>query len=108
MKLAYEKSEKNPKILAILGHIYGSSGNIKEANRILDELHRRSKNEFVSASNFTLLYLGLNLKDQALIWLEKTFKEKAPFMCYLKVDPRFDKIRGDERFANLMKRVRLD
>ena len=108
MKLAYAKSEMNAKILAILGHIYGTAGNTKEANKILDELEKRSRNEFVSASNFTLLYLGMNQKDQVFEWLEKAYEEKAPFVCYLKVDPRFDKIRDDERFTDLKKRVGLD
>ena len=71
------------------------------------KLKKRSKTEYVSTSNFALLYLGLNQKDQAFEWLEKVYEERAPFICYLKVDPRFDRIRDDERFTSLLQRVRL-
>jgi tetratricopeptide (TPR) repeat protein len=107
MQLAYNKSEMNPKLLAELGHIYALSGNKMEALTILDQLKEKSKSEFISASHFAMVYLGLNDKEQIFQWLKKSYEEKAPFMCYLKVDPRFDKIRSDERFLELMKNVGL-
>ena len=104
-KTAYVKSEMNPVALAGLGHTYALSGNKKEALEILDQLREKSKTEFVSASDFAIVYLGLNDTERIFHWLEKSFEEKAPFMCYLKVDPRFNKIRSDKKFNEMLKKV---
>jgi tetratricopeptide (TPR) repeat protein len=108
MKVAYEKSEMRPNLLAELGHNYALSGDKQEALKILEELKLRSANEFISASNYVIVFLGLNDSEKIFHWLEKSLEEKAPFMCYLKVDPRFDKIRTDERFLKLIKKVGLN
>jgi tetratricopeptide (TPR) repeat protein len=108
MNMAYEKSKMNPNFLAQLGHTYALSGDNQEVSKILEELKLRSANEFISASNFAIVFLGLNDTEKIFYWLEKSLEEKAPFMCYLKIDPRFDKIRTDERFLKLIKKVGLN
>jgi tetratricopeptide (TPR) repeat protein len=108
MKQAYNKSEMNLNFLSQLGHTYALSGNKKEALKILEQLKVRSEREFVSASNFAIIFLGLNEVDETIHWLEKSYEEKAPFISYLKVDPRLDKVRTDQRFIDLIKKVGLN
>jgi hypothetical protein len=72
---------------------------------ILDQLKDKSKTEFISASNFAIVHLGLNETENIFHWLENSFEEKAPIMCNIKVDPRFDEIRSDKRFNKMLKRV---
>ena len=49
----------------------------------------------------------LGEKDLAFEWLEKAFEERIGFLVYIKVEPVFDSLRADARFANLLSRVGL-
>jgi hypothetical protein len=42
-----------------------------------------------------------------LTWLERAQAEPSVMTGYLKVDPRLDPVRGDARFARLLKRAGL-
>ncbi|MGH9370214.1 MAG: TPR end-of-group domain-containing protein [Vicinamibacterales bacterium] len=64
---------------------------------------RRRKSAFF----FALLHAGLDEKPQALSWLEKAYKERSGSIRYLKVEPRLDRLRGEPRFQELMRRVGL-
>jgi DNA-binding winged helix-turn-helix (wHTH) protein/TolB-like protein/Tfp pilus assembly protein PilF len=56
---------------------------------------------------FTLVYALLGEKSKALNYLEKMYQERSGFLIYLKVDPRYDNLRGDPRFDDLLRRVGL-
>jgi Flp pilus assembly protein TadD len=65
----YQKAQAlndDPSILALLGHAYASSRNKTEALKILDQLKELSKQRYVSAYNFAIVYLGLGDKEEAL------------------------------------------
>jgi TolB-like protein/tetratricopeptide (TPR) repeat protein len=96
----------NPLMLGLLAHAYGSSGNKAEAMKILDQLAALSKQRYVSAYTFALVYLGLGDKEQALRWLAKSYQERAgDALRYIRVDPLLDPLRGDPRFEELVVRV---
>jgi hypothetical protein len=44
-------------------------------------------------------------KDQAFASLEKAYNQRSSWMTWLKVEPKFDPLRSDERFEVLMRRV---
>jgi eukaryotic-like serine/threonine-protein kinase len=90
-----------------LGHVYAVSGRKREAQAVLDELKQLSRHEFVPADDIALIYAGLGEKDQAFLWLEKAYEERAFRLSWLKVEPRWDSLRPDPRFADLMRRVGL-
>ena len=54
-----------------------------------------------------IVYSGLKDKDQAFRWLEKAYEEREGNLVYLNVEPRFDAIRSDPRFHELVRRVGL-
>jgi eukaryotic-like serine/threonine-protein kinase len=90
-----------------LGHVYGLSGKKAEARAVLDELQRTLRQQYVPADSIALVYAGLGEKDQAFTWLEKAYQEHAFKMAWLKVDPQWDSLRSDPRFADLLRRVGL-
>jgi hypothetical protein len=49
----------------------------------------------------------LDEREQALTWLEKAYRQHSSMMTWLKTDQRFDSIRGEPRFQELMRRVGL-
>jgi serine/threonine protein kinase/TolB-like protein/Flp pilus assembly protein TadD len=87
-----------------VGYAYAVSGQRKKALAMLDDLRKESKGRPVSAYYLAVLYTGLGQKDEAFKWLEQALRERAYRMVYLKIDPVFDSLRPDPRFAELLER----
>jgi hypothetical protein len=69
-----------------------------------------SKQKYVPASDMARIYMGLGEKDKAFEWLEKGYEERVVFgdaTNDIKVDPIFDPLRSDPRFADLLRRMNL-
>ena len=106
----YQQARKlndDPFVLALLGNLYAVSGRKDEALKILDQLKQLSKQRFVYAYGIALVYVGLDDKDQAFQWLEKSFQDHEARISRLKVDPLFDSVRSDARYADLIHRIGL-
>jgi len=86
----------------------GQMGKRAEAQKMLDELTLRSKQEFMSPYLFALCYLTLGEIDQGFRYLDKAYMERDAWMEFLKIDPRLDSIRTDPRFLTLLKKVGLE
>ncbi len=96
----------DPGVLAELGHAYASSGKKTEALKILDQLKELSKQRYVSAYSFALVYLGLGDKEEALRWLEKSYQDReGSDIALIKINLFFDALRGDPRFEALVAKV---
>jgi eukaryotic-like serine/threonine-protein kinase len=100
-------SDGNTVIIALLGQAHAVVGNADEAMSKLEELKERAQREYVPAFNFALIHIGLGKRDQAFEWLEKAYEERSSWLVSLKVEPLFDSIRSDPRFADLVRRVGL-
>ena len=53
------------------------------------------------------MYAELGEKDKALEALNRMYEERRAGLLGIKVDPRFDKLRSDPRFQDLLRRVGL-
>ena len=104
---ALAASQGNPFALGALGHAYAVSGNREKARQVLSDVLELSKHRYVPPFSTAVIYTGLGDKERALEWLEKAFDDRSLEMIFLKVDPRFDRLRADPRFANLLRRMGL-
>jgi len=98
-------SHRSSAVLGVLVHAYAHAGRRREALRVLDELHRRRKAAYVPAAAFLNAYLGLGDKEKAFAWLERSVEERSKIIQFLKVQPFFDPLRGDPRFAAFLRRA---
>jgi len=89
----------------MLGDAYGKSGKIREAREVLNFLLERRKNKYVWPTIIAVVYGGMGDKDHAFEWLETAYKEHEYWLPKLRVDPMFDPLRSDLRFAELVKRM---
>jgi TolB-like protein/Tfp pilus assembly protein PilF len=90
----------------LVAYTYARLGERAQAVRILEELKARSKQQSVSPFGFAIIYLGLGKKDQAFEWLEKSYQERELiFLSTLKLDPMWDPLRSDPRFADILRRI---
>jgi TolB-like protein/DNA-binding winged helix-turn-helix (wHTH) protein/lipoprotein NlpI len=93
--------------MAGLGHVYAVTGQKSEARTMLDELKQASEQEYVTANSIALIYAGLGDKDQAFVWLDRAYEERAFQMQWIKIEPRWDNLRADPRFQDLLRRIGL-
>jgi len=100
-------SERRTLSLGTLGHVYTAAGKLEEANSVLDELKELSKQKYVSAYDVALVCAGLGDADQSFEYLEKAYDEHNGWLNFLNVEPRFDNLRSDPRFAALLKKMGL-
>jgi hypothetical protein len=70
-------------------------------------LQARYQQEEVGAYEVGFLYAALEKKDEAFKWLEAAYQKRDPGLTFLKIDPNFDALWSDSRFADLERRVGL-
>jgi len=90
-----------------LGHVYAVTGRKSDARAVLGELKQTSGKEYLPATSIALIYAGLGEKDQAFAWLDKGYEERAFQLQWIKIDPRWDSLRSDPRFEDLLHRIGL-
>ena len=79
-----------------------------EAETMLRELQRGSKDGHASPYLIATIYAGLGNKDTALEFLEKARQERSWDISWqIKADLRLDNLRSDPRFQALLRRVGL-
>jgi tetratricopeptide (TPR) repeat protein len=104
---AIDLSENDSETMAALAHTYAVSGLRAEAERILRELVAMSGRIYVSPYSIARIHTGLDNKKEALDWLEEAFEQRHGILSYLKVEPVFDSLRGEDRFVRLLSRMGL-
>jgi eukaryotic-like serine/threonine-protein kinase len=107
LRQALSASAGSPRVEAALGHAYAVSGQRRMAEESLVRLKEQSKQRYVAAYDIAVVYIGLEEKDQALKYLEMAYAEHSCWIMWLRVDPRFDGIRGDSRYQDLLRRMHL-
>jgi len=107
LEKAVALSEGAPVYLAALGHTYALAGKRGEALKILDQLRNPSGPMPPSPFHIALVQIGLGNDDSAFQWLEKALDERALQLIYLKAGPKFDRLRSDPRFDDLLRRLNL-
>lgn len=90
-----------------LGRVNAALGKRDVAEKVIAQLKELSKQRYVSGYFPALIYARLGEKDRAFEWLEEAFQAQDLWMKWIKVDPAFDGIRSDPRFADLLRRVGL-
>jgi TolB-like protein/DNA-binding winged helix-turn-helix (wHTH) protein/Flp pilus assembly protein TadD len=88
-------------------YLYARMGRRTEARAALAKALELSKGKQVSSGAVALTYAALDDKDESFRWLEKAYTQRSSFMTSLKYWPVFDQLRGDPRFADLLRRVGL-
>ena len=105
---AVELSNGSPVEEAELGNAYGSAGETTKAKTILLQLQQAGGDTHVSPADLALVYVGLKDNERAIELLTQAYAERSMRMVQIKVDPRYDPLRGDPRFQALVDRLILN
>lgn len=105
LERAQELNRLDPWVLAVRGYCHAISGKRAAAEEVLKELEAIDASGYVTPMAFALIDVGLGNHERAFDWLERAHDARALRMLPLNVDQRFDPIREDARFVDLLQRV---
>ncbi len=92
-----------------LGYFLGRLGQKEEARTQLEKLDElASKGRYISPVARSLVYVGIDDKEQALALLEEAYETRDGWMSDVNVEPAFDPLRDDPRFQDLLLRMNLE
>jgi tetratricopeptide (TPR) repeat protein len=99
-------SPQNEVLRGALGHVYGVTGQSGKANEILDaitrpEMHARTHEPYAIA----LVLIGLNRNQEAVKWLEQSYREGSRWSLGFPFDPILASLRIDPLYGQLMSKV---
>ncbi|MGH9967013.1 MAG: tetratricopeptide repeat protein [Pyrinomonadaceae bacterium] len=97
----------DPWVKALLARSLAKSGQRGEAGKMLVELESESARRYVPSAGLAVVFAALGEKDKAFVWLEKDVTERTPRPPLFSVNPVFDDLRDDPRFADLVRRIAL-
>jgi hypothetical protein len=100
-------SGEHPVTIASLAHAYGALGMRDLAVRTVNELHEILQRRYVPPYCMSIAYAGLDDIETAFTWLDKAVEERDVWLLWLKQDPRFDPLRGTNRFSRLIRNLGL-
>jgi TolB-like protein/class 3 adenylate cyclase len=95
------------KTTVALAQIYAVCGRKEEAKKIVESL---SEQEIAAGNDYralALVYAALNENDRVFNFLEKSYEAREYSLCCTKIDPKWDGIRDDPRFIELVGRMKF-
>ena len=97
----------NGKPLGLMGlsYTYALAGRRQEAEKTLNELLELSKVQYIAPGQIAIIYIALGEKDKAFERLEEANRVYDLNIMRLKVERRFDPLRSDPRFDDLVRRI---
>jgi adenylate cyclase len=107
LQMAVSLSGESTVALAMLGHALASAGKRAEADGVMEKLVERSKTMYVPSYWIAVIYNGFRDKQNVLAWLERAYDERSSWLAWVKVEPRFDWLRGDPGFDSIVRRLGL-
>ena len=103
-----EFTKGDPFFVSFLVWAYDKAGRRTEAVRLLEDAKTRSHGQPVRAESMGMLYAAVGDKDHAFEWLQQAVEARdLTFLLNGRCDPRLESLRGDPRFAELVRRIGL-
>ena len=75
---------------------------------MLEELSKLSTGRYVLPYHIALIYNGLGETEETLAWLERGFEQRDAKMVFLKVEPKWNNLRSELRFVDLMRGMNFE
>ena len=100
-------SPQTPRMHGALGRTFALSGRRKMALDVLRKLESYASERYVSPLEFAWIHFALGDVDLGFRWLTKACEDRSFDLISLKVDPRYDPLRDDERFAPILRQLGL-
>ncbi len=90
--------------LPSLGYAYARNGQKAEAQRVLEQMRQ---NPLTNSFDVAIVSAGLGRTAEALDRLEQAYRERTPWLMFIRVDLRLASLRGNPRFESVVKAMRI-
>jgi serine/threonine-protein kinase len=105
LRAAMRTSKGHAMTMGALGRVLALAGKEEEARGMLEALEASSARKFVPAYEKAQVCAGLGETNEALRFLETAYEERGNWLNYMRVDPVWDRLRGEDRFEAIVQRV---
>jgi DNA-binding winged helix-turn-helix (wHTH) protein/TolB-like protein/Flp pilus assembly protein TadD len=100
-------SGESPDEPAALAYALARSGNRGRAREILNDLTERAERQYLSPGLLAIINGSIGDLDEAFSLLDAAVNERDHLLVFMGIDPYFDPLRSDPRFAEIMRRQRM-
>jgi len=94
-------------LTANLAVAYSRTGQQSKSNELLAYLESHAKTNSETAYRLAMACSDLGRKEEAIRLLKECLQAHEDRMVWIKVEPRFDPLRTDERFRTLLRKMNL-
>ena len=102
-----DRAQYDPRLITEIGYAFALSGQTDQAKKIIEELNELGNKRFNRPYYYlsALISSALGDKDEAFRLLEKSYEYKEWFFPWLNSDARFNPLRSDPRFKQLLQNL---
>ena len=104
---AVDLAPQSPRTHAALARTFALAGRTDQARMALRRLDHQAATRYVSPFEYVAVHFALGDINKGFSWLAKACDDRCFELLALKVDPRFESLRNEPRFAAAIARVGL-
>jgi tetratricopeptide (TPR) repeat protein len=99
--------DADPVLLSWLAHAKAVTGHRRDAVNIVARVRALDRERYVPSYHLAIAFVALGILDSAFEALDQAWLDRDPALAGVHVEPRFEPIRGDRRYVELLERVKL-
>ena len=105
LQRAADEPTPSRQTVTTLGYFHAVTGNRAEALAAIARLETKPNSR--TPVSVAAVYAGLGDSHRALASLEQAYADRSPMLWQIRNNPQFDAVRGDPRFVDLLRRMKL-
>jgi TolB-like protein/DNA-binding winged helix-turn-helix (wHTH) protein/tetratricopeptide (TPR) repeat protein len=105
--VSLSEGDSDPMLLLWLAHAKAATGNRRDAAALITRARALERERYVPPYHLAMAFVGLDDVETAFELLDQAWLDRDPAVAGVHVEPRFEPIRGDRRYGELLERLRL-